>query len=482
MTQGQQPWQVAWQYRDSSLVKGLQPQLALSSASLLDWQAVAKAFKQQPQLLVFVPIFNAPMELNACLKSLLRQPAGISQVILLDDGSTDPAVAALLQPYKLHPWFQCFRHSKRSGLAACWQRALQVIKSRGQDGVLLHPQWQVSVGLLTQLRLAAYARAAGVAEVATVSAYQDLRLPLSPANALQKRQQQQLVARVMALTAAAPQQIAPTEPSGCWYICHAAVERVMAVKDAATLPDISYFIQASIQQGWCHLQSDQAVIWPTGRQPSRYRPLAPFAKRQPTRHQQWSPLKVDEPPHSQSRSDVSLALSAVFNQQDFNHRYQARRMLLVPAAETTQSLHQYLLARQRAILAADPDAEAEDWLLFLPTATKLTLSWIQVDTLAIALEQPAQFTTMVLAEHDCIQHDNTTITHAMEAVLLQWLAQWCVETVDVRCCHLAGKTLASTRAWVLLCQQWCQRLAIKFVAETVPSASDALLPVSDACN
>jgi hypothetical protein len=481
MTQEKDLVQASWLQQAYSSVQD-PPPLAVATAGLLDWQVIATALQQQSSILVFIPIFNAPAELHACLQSLLRQPAGISQVILLDDGSTDPAVAALLQPYKLHPWFQCFRHSKRAGLAACWQRALQVMKSRGQDGVLLHPQWQVSVGWLTQLRLAAYARAVGVAEVATVSAYQDLRLPLSLANALQKRQQQQLVARVMALTAAAPQQIDPTEPSGCWYICHAAVERVMEVKDAATLPDISYFIQASIQQGWCHLQSDQTVIWPTGRQPSRYRPLAPFSKRQPTRHQQWSPLKVDEPPDSQSCSDVSLALAAVFNPQDFNGRYQARRMLLVPVAETAQSLHQYLLARQSAMLAAETDAGAEDWLLFLPTATKLTLSWVQVDTLAIALEQPAQFTTMVLAAHDCIENDNTAIPHAMEAVLLQWLAQWCVETVDVSCCHLAGKSLASTRAWVLLCQQWCQRLAINFVAEPVPPTADAQLPLSDESN
>ncbi len=459
---GQQGEQDAWQIPTSSPVNMLQPQLALSSAFLIDWSAVAKAFKQQPEILVFVPIFNAPAELKACLAALLRHPAGISQVILLDDSSTDPAVAALLQPYKLHPWFQCFRHHKRAGLAACWQRALQIMTSRGQDGVLLHPQWQVSAGWLTQLRLAAYARAATAAQVATVSADQQFRFPFVAATVEHKQQLQQHAARMMTLTAAPPRPINLIEPSGCWYLCAAAVERVMAAKDEATLFDINYFIHASTQQGDCHLQSHQAVVWPTGRSPSRYRPLTP--KLQRAKQQHSHAVTLDDHQHT-----------PVLNPQEVKQRFPARRMLLAPFNESVQSVQQSLLARQSAILLADPTAGIEDWLLFLPTPTKLKLFWVQLDALASADATLA--VGVVLAEHHCIADAPTIITTEMEAILLQWLAYWCVEIVDLSCCqlsaHLGGKPVTktpdlNTQAWALLCQQWCQRLAIECIADFSP--------------
>jgi len=126
-----------------------------------------RAWTQLPDVAVIVPIFNAPDSVRRCLAALERwMPAHVPQ-ILVDDASTDPAIAPLLAEHAAHPNVRIERHAGNRGYTTGVNTGIAAAGTA--DVVLLNSDTEVGPHWLESLRLAAY----GDDTIGTVTAVSD---------------------------------------------------------------------------------------------------------------------------------------------------------------------------------------------------------------------------------------------------------------------------------------------------------------------
>lgn len=117
---------------------------------------------------VVVPVFNSPGAVACCLASLRRCPLPDgAEVVMLDDGSTDPEIAPLLERYAREPGFRLEENPANIGYTRTVNRALELCGSR--DVVLLNSDTEVSPRWLHNLRYCAYSQP----DIGTVTALSD---------------------------------------------------------------------------------------------------------------------------------------------------------------------------------------------------------------------------------------------------------------------------------------------------------------------
>ncbi|MCA1778111.1 MAG: glycosyltransferase [Xanthomonadaceae bacterium] len=83
-------------------------------------------------LTVVVPVFNAVEQLDRCLPAVYRSVDRSTRVIVIDDASTDPAIAPLLE--RNSDWCEVYRNSENRGFVATANIGLQMA---GDDDVVL---------------------------------------------------------------------------------------------------------------------------------------------------------------------------------------------------------------------------------------------------------------------------------------------------------------------------------------------------------
>jgi GT2 family glycosyltransferase len=117
-------------------------------------QLPAQARTQLPDIAVIVPIFNAPDSVRRCLAALERwTPANVLR-ILVDDASTDPAIAPLLARHAAHANVRIERHAGNRGYTTGVNTGIAAAGTA--DVVLLNSDTEVGPRWLESLRLAAY--------------------------------------------------------------------------------------------------------------------------------------------------------------------------------------------------------------------------------------------------------------------------------------------------------------------------------------
>jgi GT2 family glycosyltransferase len=116
--------------------------------------AVARMARQAVPPAIVVPIFNAARELNECLAALLAYTPGKCRIVLVDDASTDPAVAAVLDRYRRRPSVEVHRNDRNLGFTRTVNRGIAIAERA--DVVLLNSDTKVGPRWLENLRLAAY--------------------------------------------------------------------------------------------------------------------------------------------------------------------------------------------------------------------------------------------------------------------------------------------------------------------------------------
>jgi GT2 family glycosyltransferase len=131
-------------------------------------QLPRRAWSRLPDVAVIVPIHNAPDSVSRCLAALVQwTPTERVRLILIDDASTDPAIAPLLRQYaqtgnvhiECHAQNRGYTYSVNAGLALAGDA----------DAVLLNSDTEVGPRWLESLRLAAH----GDDSVGTVTAVSD---------------------------------------------------------------------------------------------------------------------------------------------------------------------------------------------------------------------------------------------------------------------------------------------------------------------
>jgi len=103
-----------------------------------------------PLPLIIVPVFNALEQLEACLASITRTVPPDTQVLLIDDASTDKRVLSLLQSWinEATPYRRLVMHEKNRGFVATANHGM---RKANTDVVLLNSDTEVAGDWLQHL-------------------------------------------------------------------------------------------------------------------------------------------------------------------------------------------------------------------------------------------------------------------------------------------------------------------------------------------
>ena len=123
---------------------------------------------QAPRATIVIPVYNAPDEVRDCITSVLQHTdLTREQVLVIDDGSPDPAVAPMLDSFEGIAGLSIRRNSPNIGYTKTIN--LGITEAGRDDVVLLNSDTIVTPKWLEGLRATAYSRA----RVATVTAMSD---------------------------------------------------------------------------------------------------------------------------------------------------------------------------------------------------------------------------------------------------------------------------------------------------------------------
>ena len=126
-----------------------------------------RAWAQLPQVAVIVPIFNAADSVRRCLAALARFTPRNVRVILVDDASSDLAIAGLLAHFAQRGQVEIARHASNLGYTHAVNAGMQLAGEA--DVILLNSDTEVGPRWYESLRLAAYSDAT----IGTVTAVSD---------------------------------------------------------------------------------------------------------------------------------------------------------------------------------------------------------------------------------------------------------------------------------------------------------------------
>lgn len=103
---------------------------------------------------VVIPVHDGAATTRACLDSVLASLPDGARVIVVDDGSTDPAVTGFLDGLAKAGKVALVRHARAQGFPAAANAGIRAAK--GRDVLLLNSDTLVPVGWIERLREAAY--------------------------------------------------------------------------------------------------------------------------------------------------------------------------------------------------------------------------------------------------------------------------------------------------------------------------------------
>jgi GT2 family glycosyltransferase len=130
-------------------------------------QLPVRAWPDMPPLAIVIPVFNAAASVRRCLEALARFTPLSVRVILIDDASTDPAIAGLLERFAQRDHVQVARHDINRGYTRGVNTGMQL--AGNADVILLNSDTEVGPRWLESLRLAAYSEET----IGTVTAVSD---------------------------------------------------------------------------------------------------------------------------------------------------------------------------------------------------------------------------------------------------------------------------------------------------------------------
>jgi GT2 family glycosyltransferase len=216
-----------------------------------------------PQVSIVVPVYNAADDVARCVESVLRHTTGRARLLLIDDASPDPAIAALFARWEELPGIELHRQPSNLGFTATCNRGFAL--AGRDDVVLLNSDTQVGPGWLDGLRLAAHAAPrigtvtavsnnAGVFSVPEPEA--DNRLPgwFSVAD----------MARLARQASLALWPAAPTGNGFCLYVRRTCLDAVGGFDEAAFprgYGEENDFCMRAAAAGFEHRIDDRTWVW-----------------------------------------------------------------------------------------------------------------------------------------------------------------------------------------------------------------------------
>ena len=88
----------------------------------------------RPKVSIIIPVYNAPDDLDLCLKSVLAHTGGEARLIVIDDASPDPRVTQVLAPYRDRHNITILVNDRNLGFTRTCNRGIEIA---GRDDIIL---------------------------------------------------------------------------------------------------------------------------------------------------------------------------------------------------------------------------------------------------------------------------------------------------------------------------------------------------------
>ena len=214
---------------------------------------------------IVVPVYNGVEQVRGCVESILAETRTPFELILVDDASSDPAVADLLSNYALHGAIRVLRNQSNQGFVH--SANVGMMASR-HDVVLLNSDTEVSPRWLAKLIIAAYSNP----KIATVTPFSNaagaFSVPEIGVNAPIPFTFNRL--KMARLTERVSSRIYPDVPTGngfCIYIKRAVLDE-MGYFDEENFGrgygEENDFCMRARKRGWRHIIDDSLFIYHRG--------------------------------------------------------------------------------------------------------------------------------------------------------------------------------------------------------------------------
>ena len=216
---------------------------------------------------VVVPIYNARDDAAACIESVLGNTEPPFRLVLIDDGSTDPAIRALLAPYRDRDDVLIVDRAENGGFARAVNEGFAA--STTSDVVILNSDTIVTRGWLGKLRRAA-ARRPDVATVTPLTNNGTICSVPEPLvdNTLPAGYDVEAFAALVEETSLRLFPEAPTGVGFCMLVTRRALEAIGGF-DAATFGrgygEENDFCQRAIAAGFVNVIADDTFVYHRGR-------------------------------------------------------------------------------------------------------------------------------------------------------------------------------------------------------------------------
>ncbi len=215
-----------------------------------------------PEVAIVVPVYNAPDLVARCLDAVLAHTTGRARLIVIDDASSDPAIAPLLARYARLDRVRVLRNDTNRGFTATANRG--ITRAGAADVVLLNADAEVGPNWLQGLRRAAYVDPM----IGSVTAVSDnagaFSVPeLEQANPLPAAWPFDACARALWQHAGLAYPALPTGNGFCLYIRRAVIEATGLLDEAAFAQgygEENDFCQRAAQHGYCHLIAGNVLV------------------------------------------------------------------------------------------------------------------------------------------------------------------------------------------------------------------------------
>lgn len=212
---------------------------------------------------VIVPIYNAFDAVVDCLDSLERHLAVGSEILLINDCSTDSRIVGLLNEYSLRPNFHIHHNPENLGYTRTVNKAIAMC--RGRDVILLNSDTVVTERWIDGLRYCAYARP----RVATVTALSDNAGAFSAPemgkyNPIPAGMNPDQFARLVTRSSEGRLLEVPTGNGFCFYIRRKALDEIGDF-DAQKFPrgygEENDLCMRALRRGWLNIVSDKVYVF-----------------------------------------------------------------------------------------------------------------------------------------------------------------------------------------------------------------------------
>lgn len=223
---------------------------------------VLAALRATPPVTIVVPIHNAREDLERCLEALARNTTAPTELLLVDDASTDPGIGELLAGYEGRENVRVLKNEENLGFVESVNRGFAACAG---DVVLLNSDAEVTPRWLENLTLAAYRDP----RTATVTAISDNAGAFSAPEIGRKNDTPEDLSKdeTGRLVTQRSGQVYPRTPTAngfCMYVKRAALDEV-SFFDAESFPrgygEENDFCMRALKLGWNHTVDDTTFVF-----------------------------------------------------------------------------------------------------------------------------------------------------------------------------------------------------------------------------